>query len=72
MREAPQTLFPKLFKARKITHLVFEKDTDAYAKDRDEVVKKAAEEAGVEVIIKSGRVLWDSDELVKQNHTSQQ
>ncbi|KAH6668024.1 DNA photolyase [Halenospora varia] len=35
MREAPQTLFPKLFKAWKITHLVFEKDTDAYARDRD-------------------------------------
>ncbi len=68
MREAPQTLFPKLFKAWKITHLVFEKDTDAYAKDRDEVVKKAAEESGVVVIIKSGRTLWDSDELVKKNH----
>jgi cryptochrome len=68
MREAPQTLFPKLFKAWKITHLVFEKDTDAYARDRDATVKKAAEEAGVEVIIKSGRTLWDSDALVKKNH----
>ena len=68
MREAPQTLFPKLFKAWKITHLVFEKDTDAYARDRDAIVKKAAEEAGVEVIIKSGRTLWDSDALVKKNH----
>ena len=35
IREAPQTLFPKLFKAWKITHLVFEKDTDAYARGRD-------------------------------------
>jgi cryptochrome len=68
MREAPQTLFPKLFKAWKITHLAFEKDTDAYARDRDATVKKAAEEAGVEVIIKSGRTLWDSDALVKKNH----
>lgn len=68
MREAPQTLFPKLFKAWKITHLVFEKDTDAYARDRDVEVKRAAEKAGVEVIIKSGRTLWDSDELVKRNH----
>jgi cryptochrome len=68
MREAPQTLFPKLFKAWKITHLVFEKDTDAYARDRDAEVKRAAEEAGVEVIIRSGRTLWDSDELAKKNH----
>jgi cryptochrome len=67
MREAPQTLFPKLFKAWKITHLVFEKDTDPYARDRDAVVVEAAKEAGVEVIIRSGRTLWDSDELVKKN-----
>ncbi|TVY83616.1 Cryptochrome-1 [Lachnellula suecica] len=67
MREAPQTLFPKLFKAWKITHLVFEKDTDAYARDRDAVVMEAAKEAGVEVIVRSGRTLWDSDELVKKN-----
>ncbi|KAG9241661.1 cryptochrome-2 [Calycina marina] len=68
IREAPQTLFPKLFKAWKITHLVFEKDTDPYGKDRDAVIIKAAQEAGVEVIVKHGRTLWDSDELVEKNH----
>lgn len=68
MREAPQTLFPKLFRAWKITHLVFEKDTDAYARERDAAIMKAAEDAGVEVIVRSGRTLWDSDELVKMNH----
>ncbi|KAK0389528.1 hypothetical protein NLU13_3103 [Sarocladium strictum] len=67
LREAPQTLFPKLFKAWKVTHLVFEKDTDSYARERDSVVQKAAEEAGVEVIIRPGRTLWDSD-LVVQKH----
>ncbi|KAF2125898.1 cryptochrome-2 [Dothidotthia symphoricarpi CBS 119687] len=68
IREAPQTLFPKLFKAWKITHLVFEKDTDAYARERDDKVMKLAEEAGVQVIVKTGRTLYDPDELVKQNH----
>ncbi|KAH8701314.1 FAD binding domain of DNA photolyase-domain-containing protein [Phaeosphaeriaceae sp. PMI808] len=68
IREAPQTLFPKLFKAWKITHLVFEKDTDAYARDRDEKVKAIAEKAGVQVIVKVGRTLYDPDELVKENH----
>lgn len=68
IREAPQTLFPKLFKAWKITHLVFEKDTDAYARDRDAEVMRAAKAAGVEVVIRSGRTLWDSDLLVEQNH----
>jgi cryptochrome len=67
MREAPQTLFPKLFKSWKITHLVFEKDTDAYARQRDQEIIQAAEEAGVEVIVHYGRTLWDSDELVKKN-----
>lgn len=69
MREAPQTLFPKLFKAWNITHLVFEKDTDAYARDRDNVVIAAAKEYGVNVIMRCGRTLWDSDELVKKNHS---
>ncbi|KAH7082322.1 FAD binding domain of DNA photolyase-domain-containing protein [Paraphoma chrysanthemicola] len=68
IREAPQTLFPKLLKAWKITHLVFEKDTDAYARARDEKVIDIAKGAGVEVIIKVGRTLYDPDELVKENH----
>ncbi|EME50378.1 hypothetical protein DOTSEDRAFT_145202, partial [Dothistroma septosporum NZE10] len=65
MREPAVTLLPKLFKEWKITHLVFEKDTDAYAKERDQQVVKMAEDAGVEVIVKTGRTLWDPDELVK-------
>ncbi|PTB62414.1 DNA photolyase [Trichoderma citrinoviride] len=64
LREGPQTLFPKLFKAWKPTHLVFEKDTDTYARSRDEAVVKAAKAAGVEVITRSGRTLWDSDDVV--------
>lgn len=68
MREAPQTLFTKLFKAWNITHLVFEKDTDAYASDRDAVIIEAAKEASVEVIVRPGHTLWDSDLLVEKNH----
>ncbi|KAF2232950.1 cryptochrome-2 [Viridothelium virens] len=67
IREAPQTLFPKLWKAWKISHLVFEKDTDSYARSRDEEVIALAKKAGVEVIVKTGRTLFDPDELVKQN-----
>lgn len=67
LREAPQTVLQKLFKAWKITHLVFEKDTDAYARERDDNVMKQAKEAGVEVIVRIGRTLYDPDELVKAN-----
>lgn len=68
IREAPQTLFPKLFKEWKITHLVYEKDTDAYGRDRDNKVNEIAKEAGVEVITRYGRTLYDSDELVENNN----
>lgn len=67
LREAPQTVLVKLFKAWKISHLVFEKDTDAYARERDDDVIKQAKDAGVEVIVKMGRTLYDPDELVKAN-----
>lgn len=60
-------MLPKLFKAWKISHLVFEKDTDAYARDRDEKVVELAKQAGVEVVVRMGRTLYDSDDLVKAN-----
>ncbi|KAK1063844.1 hypothetical protein LTR74_009174 [Friedmanniomyces endolithicus] len=68
LREPAVTLLPKLFKAWKITHLVFEKDTDAYAKERDKQVIESAEKAGVKVIVgPQSRTLWDSDEVMKAN-----
>lgn len=67
LREAPQSLFPKLFKAWRVTHLVFEKDTDAYARDRDAVVIQAARDAGVQVVVRPGRTLWDSDGVVEKH-----
>jgi cryptochrome len=67
LREAPQTLLPKLWKEWKISHLVFEKDTDAYGRSRDEEVMKLAKDAGVVVLRIAGRTLWDSDDLVKAN-----
>ncbi|KAI9810470.1 MAG: hypothetical protein M1827_006246 [Pycnora praestabilis] len=67
MREAPTTLLPKLFKAWKISHLVFEKDTDAYAKERDNEVMELARKAGVEVVFRVGRTLYDPDQLVEKN-----
>ncbi|KAJ6161087.1 hypothetical protein N7470_004483 [Penicillium chermesinum] len=67
VREAPQTVLPKLWARWGVTHLVFEKDTDAYARERDEAIIQLAEKAGVEVIVRQGRNLFDPDELVRQN-----
>lgn len=67
IREAPQTLLPKLFRAWRISHLVFEKDTDAYGRDRDTQLIRLAKEAGVEVVVRVGRTLYDPDRLVEEN-----
>lgn len=50
-----------------MTHLVFEKDSDSYPRERDAVVEAAAKKAGVQVITCSGRTLWDSDSIVAKN-----
>ena len=67
LREPAVTLLPKLFKQWGISHLVFEGDTDAYGRERDERVKELAGEAGVEVVVRSGRTLWDPEEVVRCN-----
>ena len=67
MRESPETVFKKLFGVLGVTHLVFEKDTDAYGRSRDEKVMKMAKEHGVEVLVRSGRTLFDVDEVVEKN-----
>lgn len=67
-REAPLTLFPKLFKELKVSHLVFEKDVDGYGRERDRQVMEIAKEAGIKVIATKGsRTLYDSDDLVAAN-----
>ncbi|KAJ5544205.1 hypothetical protein N7513_007016 [Penicillium frequentans] len=58
---------PKAVGGVGVTHLVFEKDTDSYARARDEEVLQLAEKAGVEVIVKMGRNLFDPDELAAKN-----
>ena len=47
---------------------MFEKDTDAYARERDLEVTEMAKKAGVAVITKVGRTLYDPDCLVEANH----
>ena len=60
-------MFPKLWKAWRITHLVFEKDTDTYGKGRDAEVMRLAREANVQVVTKVGRTLYDPEELIRKN-----
>ncbi|KAL2425975.1 (6-4)DNA photolyase [Exophiala dermatitidis] len=64
----PAKIMPVLLKKWKINVLVFEKDTDAYARARDEQVTQLAEAMGVKVLcVPGGRTLFDSDDIVRAN-----
>jgi len=67
VRRAPGKVMAELLRRWKVDVLVFERDTDAYARVRDEEVVVIAEGLGVKVVSVSGRTLFDSDEVVKAN-----
>ena len=67
IRGPPEMVMPLMWKSWGITHLVYEKDSNAYAKVRDERIKGLAKEAGVEVVEVHGRHLYDPEEVVKAN-----
>ncbi|KAK5062807.1 hypothetical protein LTR84_004882 [Exophiala bonariae] len=67
VRRAPGKVMAELLRRWRIDVLVFEKDTDAYARLRDDEVTSIAEGLGVEVVSLSGRTLFDSDEVVRMN-----
>ena len=68
VRCAPRReLWKALLEKWKVDVLVFEKDTDAYARTRDEVVFKVCEEMGVKVVSVPGRTLFDSEEIVAKH-----
>lgn len=67
VRGPPEKVLPIMWDSWGITHIVFERDSNAYAKVRDERIKQLAKEKGVEVIDIHGRHLFDPAEVVKVN-----
>ncbi|ORY87110.1 DNA photolyase [Protomyces lactucae-debilis] len=65
LRGNPLNVLKQALQDWKITHLVFEQDTDTYALSRDTQVRAMAEKLGVKVVSKLGRTLWDPIELNK-------
>ncbi|KIW15307.1 hypothetical protein PV08_05352 [Exophiala spinifera] len=67
VRAAPGKVIGPLLRKWKVDVLVFERDTDAYARTRDAEVTRVAEALGVKVVAVSGRTLFDSDDVVEAN-----
>jgi cryptochrome len=67
VRGPPEKVLPRMWKSWGITHIVWERDSTGYARDRDGRVRELAREAGVEVIDIAGRHLYDPEEVVKKH-----
>jgi cryptochrome len=67
VRGPPEIVLPIMWESWGITHLVFERDANAYAKVRDARIFSLAREKGVEVVDVHGRHLYDPVEVVKAN-----
>lgn len=67
VRGPPEEVLPLMWKEWGITHLVFEKDSNGYARVRDKKVLDLAGRAGVEVVGVHGRHLFDPEVVVKVN-----
>lgn len=67
VRGGPTTVLPIIVKSWGVTHVVFEKDSNAYAKIRDKEVRAMLEKMGVEVVEVHGRHLFDPQEVGKKN-----
>ncbi|KAK3548781.1 hypothetical protein QTP70_020669 [Hemibagrus guttatus] len=67
IRGQPTDVFPRLFKEWKITHLSYEYDSEPFGKERDAAIKKLANEAGVEIIVRISHTLYDLEKIIELN-----
>ncbi|KAK8845330.1 hypothetical protein IAR55_006043 [Kwoniella newhampshirensis] len=67
LRGRPELVLKRAWKEWGVTHIVWEKDSNAYSKVRDQRIKDLAQECGVQVIDMPGRHLYDPDEVGKAN-----
>ncbi|TRY58935.1 hypothetical protein DNTS_013432 [Danionella cerebrum] len=67
IRGQPTDVFPRIFKEWNITRLSYEYDSEPFGKERDAAIKKLANEAGVEVIVRISHTLYDLDKIIELN-----
>ncbi|WRT63450.1 uncharacterized protein IL334_000355 [Kwoniella shivajii] len=68
LRGNPEKVIKKLVEEWDITHLCFEKDSNAYSKVRDQKIIGLAKDLGIQVVMTPGRHLYDPDEVIKRNN----
>eukprot|EP00123_Amoebidium_parasiticum_P009426 comp19463_c0_seq1/m.22646 comp19463_c0_seq1/g.22646 ORF comp19463_c0_seq1/g.22646 comp19463_c0_seq1/m.22646 type:complete len:545 (-) comp19463_c0_seq1:68-1702(-) len=61
----PDAAWPDLIATHKIKRVVFESDTEPYAKQRDTKVEKMCSELGVQCVSVCGHTLYDPNEYLK-------
>jgi cryptochrome len=66
VRGRPEQILPILVRQWGITHVVWEKDSNAYAKIRDQAVREVLGDK-VKIVDVPGRHLFDPDEVIKKN-----
>ncbi|XP_027017763.1 cryptochrome-1b isoform X2 [Tachysurus fulvidraco] len=67
IRGQPTDVFPRLFKEWNITHLSYEYDSEPFGKERDAAIKKLANEAGVEIVVRISHTLYDLEKIIALN-----
>uniref|UniRef100_A0AAY4BMH4 Cryptochrome-1 n=1 Tax=Denticeps clupeoides TaxID=299321 RepID=A0AAY4BMH4_9TELE len=67
IRGQPTDVFPRLFKEWKVTRLSYEYDSEPFGKERDAAIRKLANEAGVEVMVRISHTLYDLDKIIELN-----
>ena len=59
MKGKPTDLLPKFWKEHGITQLCFEEDTEPYAEERDEEIRKLAKKEGIAFLDHFTRRMYD-------------
>ena len=67
LRGSPEVELPRAMKAWKVQRLVFEVDTEEYAKARDAKIMALAQAQGVDVTTSWGHTLTNLDELLRRH-----
>lgn len=65
LRGQPEEVLAHAFSTWQVGRLCFERDTEPYARNRDERLRSLAQKCGIEVVSPTGHTLFDPDAVLK-------